>query len=55
MPNPAVALHFGWHALHRQIRIEGTAEGRPAESEAYFATRPRGSQLGAWASAQSAR
>ncbi|HYP43764.1 MAG TPA: pyridoxamine 5'-phosphate oxidase [Propionibacteriaceae bacterium] len=52
--NPQIALHFGWYPLHRQIRVEGTAERTSrAESEAYFATRPRGSQLGAWASAQS--
>lgn len=52
--DPQIALHFGWYAMHRQIRIEGVAERVPrAESEAYFATRPRGSQLGAWASSQS--
>ncbi len=52
--NPQVALHFGWYALQRQVRIEGTvAQVSREESEAYFATRPRGSQLGAWASAQS--
>jgi pyridoxamine 5'-phosphate oxidase len=52
--HPAVALHFGWHAIQRQIRVEGSAEKvTRAESQAYFATRPRGSQLGAWASAQS--
>lgn len=52
--NPAVSLHFGWHAVHRQVRVEGEAEKVPREeSEGYFATRPRGSQLGAWASAQS--
>jgi pyridoxamine 5'-phosphate oxidase len=52
--NPAVALHFGWYPLQRQVRVEGTAARVPrAESEAYFATRPRGSQLGAWASPQS--
>lgn len=52
--NPAVALHFGWYAIYRQVRVEGVAEQVPrAESQAYFATRPRGSQLGAWASAQS--
>lgn len=52
--NPLVALHFGWYPLHRQVQIEGTATRVPrAETEAYFATRPRGSQLGAWASGQS--
>jgi pyridoxamine 5'-phosphate oxidase len=52
--NPAVALLFGWYALQRQVRVEGSASRVDrAESEAYFATRPRGSQLGAWASAQS--
>lgn len=54
--NPQVALHFGWYPLHRQVRVEGTATSTSrAESEAYFATRPRGSQLGAWASAQSSQ
>ena len=53
--NRNVALLFGWYPLHRQVRAEGTAELVPrAESEAYFATRPRDSQLGAWASEQSA-
>jgi len=52
--NPHTALHFGWYPLQRQVRIEGVAAPVPRpESEAYFATRPRGSQLGAWASAQS--
>ncbi len=52
--NPQVALHFGWYPLQRQVRVEGTAAlVTRAESQAYFATRPRGSQLGAWASAQS--
>jgi len=52
--NPAVALHFGWYALQRQVRVEGIAEPvSRTESEDYFRTRPRGSQLGAWASAQS--
>ena len=52
--NPAVALHFGWYALHRQVRVEGVAETVSRnESEDYFRTRPRGSQLAAWASAQS--
>ena len=49
-----VALLFGWYPLHRQVRVEGVAEQTTrAESETYFASRPRGSQLGAWASAQS--
>ncbi len=52
--NPLVALHFGWYPLQRQVRIEGLVDVVPRSiSEAYFATRPRGSQLGAWASAQS--
>jgi len=52
--NRRVALHFGWYPLHRQVRAEGTAQlVSRAESEAYFATRPRESQLGAWASEQS--
>ncbi|MFP5281949.1 MAG: pyridoxamine 5'-phosphate oxidase [Actinomycetes bacterium] len=52
--NDQVALHFGWYALQRQVRIEGRASRTPrSESEAYFASRPRASQLGAWASPQS--
>lgn len=52
--NPAAALVFWWAELERQIRIEGTVEKvSPAESEEYFASRPFGSQLGAWASPQS--
>ena len=52
---PDVALLFGWGALEVQVRIEGRASRVPeAEADAYFATRPRGSQLGAWASTQSA-
>ena len=51
---PRVALLFPWHPLERQVRVEGTAELLPREEvEAYFAVRPRGSQLGAHASAQS--
>lgn len=54
MINPRVALTFYWHTLHRQVRIEGVAEKTtPEESEEYFQTRPRGSQIGAWASPQS--
>ena len=49
-----VALLFPWHDLERQVRVEGTATPLPrAEVEDYFAERPRGSQLGAHASAQS--
>ncbi len=52
--NPACALTFFWPELERQIRIEGIAERISAEeSEKYFKTRPRGSQIGAWASPQS--
>lgn len=53
--NPRAALLFPWHDLERQVRVEGQVERTPvAESEAYFAERPRGARLGAWASAQSA-
>lgn len=49
-----VALLFPWHQVERQIRIEGTAqEVARDEVEAYFASRPRSSQVGAWASPQS--
>jgi len=52
--DPRIALLFPWHDLERQVRIEGTADLLPrSEVEAYFAQRPRGSQLGAWASHQS--
>jgi pyridoxamine 5'-phosphate oxidase len=51
---PSVALLFPWHPIGRQVRIEGEASRVDAsESDAYFATRPRGAQLSAWASAQS--
>jgi pyridoxamine 5'-phosphate oxidase len=52
--NPHVALLFHWKSLRRQIRIEGpVAFASDAESDAYFASRGRDSQLGAWASDQS--
>ena len=52
--NPQVALCFYWSVLERQVRVEGSVSRLPkAESEAYFGTRPRGSQIGAWASDQS--
>jgi pyridoxamine 5'-phosphate oxidase len=52
--NPAVALTFMWKELERQVRIEGEVEQvTPAESDEYFATRPLGSRVGAWASPQS--
>jgi pyridoxamine 5'-phosphate oxidase len=52
--NPKVALVFHWDALGRQVRIEGEAVRSPAEeSDAYFASRDWGSQLGAWGSDQS--
>ncbi|WP_128375244.1 pyridoxamine 5'-phosphate oxidase [Streptomyces cavernae] len=52
--NPFVSLLFPWHAMARQVIVTGTARrtGRD-ETAAYFRTRPHGSQLGAWASAQS--
>jgi pyridoxamine 5'-phosphate oxidase len=53
--NPRAALTFYWAELERQVRIEGRVERlSPAESDAYFRTRPRGSQIGAVASPQSA-
>lgn len=52
--NPKVAMHFAWLPLEQQVRIEGAIEKIAAtESEAYFHSRPRASQLGALASAQS--
>ena len=54
--NPRAALLFFWVGLERQVRIDGAAERVSAEdSDAYFAARPRGSQISAWASPQSAR
>jgi pyridoxamine 5'-phosphate oxidase len=53
--NPSASLLFPWYPLERQVIVSGTAT-RLAEgaSDAYFASRPRGAQLGAWASEQSA-
>ena len=52
--NPLISLLFYWKSLERQIRIEGSAESvTAAEADAYYATRPRISRLGAWASDQS--
>jgi pyridoxamine 5'-phosphate oxidase len=52
--NPHAALCFYWASLDEQIRVEGSVDRVPAEeSDAYFSSRPRGSQLGAWASDQS--
>jgi pyridoxamine 5'-phosphate oxidase len=53
--NPRAALLFHWNTLHRQIRIEGrVVRTTQAESDAYHASRPRGSRIAAWASRQSA-
>lgn len=53
--NMTAALCFHWPALEEQIRVEGTVEQLTAEeSDGYFRERPRGSQIGAWASEQSA-
>lgn len=52
--NPWASLVFWWKPLHRQVRVEGLVRRVPAEvSDAYFASRPLGSRIGAWASAQS--
>jgi pyridoxamine 5'-phosphate oxidase len=52
--NPLISLLFYWKSLDRQIRIEGRVESvTAAEADAYYATRPRISRLGAWASDQS--
>ena len=52
--NPQAALVFFWVELERQVRVEGRVERATVEeSDAYFASRPLGSQIGAWASAQS--
>lgn len=52
--NNKVSLHFPWHVLERQVKVCGVAERVPmAESLSYFLSRPKESQLAAWASAQS--
>jgi pyridoxamine 5'-phosphate oxidase len=51
--NPRAAATLYWQPLYRAARLEGLVERlTPAESDAYFASRPRGAQIGAWASAQ---
>lgn len=52
--NPRAALLFHWKSLRRQIRVEGAVSPvTDAEADEYFASRPRGSRIGAWASTQS--
>ncbi len=52
--NPKAALCFHWKSLRRQVRVRGAVTPvSAAEADAYFASRPRGSRLGAWASQQS--
>jgi pyridoxamine 5'-phosphate oxidase len=54
LANPKAALNFHWKSLARQVRLRGTvAPVSAAEANAYFASRPRGSRIGAWASQQS--
>ena len=51
---PKAALDFYWKSLHRQVRVRGlVSQVSPEEADAYFATRPRGAQIAAWASQQS--
>lgn len=52
--NPRISLHFPWYFLERQVRVSGVAEALPRKTvAAYFLSRPKESQLGAWASQQS--
>ena len=52
--HPSAAAAFGWLELHRQVRVRGAIERvADADADAYFASRPRGSRIGAWASPQS--
>ena len=56
LAHPQVAMCFHWMPLERQVRVEGVASVvSAAEADAYFASRPHGSQIGAWASRQSER
>lgn len=54
LARPFAAADFYWKSLHRQVRVRGpVSKVDPAEADAYFATRPRSAQIGAWASQQS--
>jgi pyridoxamine 5'-phosphate oxidase len=54
LASPYAALDFYWKSLHRQVRVRGpVSQVTAAEADAYFATRPRSAQIGAWASQQS--